>query len=539
MIVLGIHGGVTLNQHEPSAAVCIDGKIVAHCEEERYLRIKSCHGLLPALSIESALQIAGLSIHDIDLVVSPGITYDDFERRIRHHLQSLLGHCPPIRLVHHQEAHVASGFYASSAQRAIGIALDASGDGQSGLVALCDRRTGIKPVSWISNSNSIGYFYSAITSFLGFDDGDEYKVMGLASYGTPNIDLAPIFKVSNSGWEFDSHFLRDDPDPRSPFETKFSARLAQALSMPPRSKSAPLASTHQDLAASAQKAAEDGLTHLIRSTLAAHSGYDTVCLSGGVALNCVANGKLARAGVAKRIEISPVPSDRGLSIGCAFLGAAQLGDQPQPLSNPYGGREFSNESIERELTANGIAFHAIDNPTQYAASRLAAGRIIGWFQGRSESGARALGNRSILADPGTKAMQDQVNKRIKYREQFRPFAPSALAEKSSLYYDVGDQSSPYMSFAFPCFQKALEDCPATCHIDGTARLQTVAQETNPIYHRLITAFSQNTGRHAILNTSFNLKGQPIVDSPRDALMTFFGCGLDELYLGNYLVSKKR
>ena len=217
MIVLGFHGGVTLGQHEPSAALVIDGRPVAICEEERYLRVKSAHGHLPYHAIKACLEIANISFGDIDLVVTPGITYDDYEARVRDYLRHCFGSCPPIERVHHQQAHLASAFYGSGVEEALCLSLDATGDGSCGHLAHATREGGIRLIDDLPTNNSLGFFYTLMTYYLGFADGDEYKVMGLAPYGEPRIDLSRIIRPVNGGWEFDWSFVRADPPIRSPF----------------------------------------------------------------------------------------------------------------------------------------------------------------------------------------------------------------------------------------------------------------------------------------------------------------------------------
>ena len=537
MIVLGIHGGVTLGQHEPSAALLIDGRVVAVCEEERYLRIKSCYGYLPHYSIKACLALAGISADDIDLVVSAGVTYDFFESRLREYLKSTFGITPKIHLVHHQEAHLAAAFYSTNSEQALCLSLDATGDGSSGFVAKASRTSGIEVLERIPTQNSIGFFYSLITSYLGFEDGDEYKVMGLAAYGEPSVDLRPVIEARDGVWRFDWSYIRSEPPLRSPFEPKHAPKLAELLKENPRLPHEPIQKFHKDLARSAQLEFERALEGLVLHYHKRFPDLRELCYAGGVALNCVANSALFYRGWFDKIHVPPVASDRGLSLGAAYLGAVIGGDSPLPITSAALGSSYTNDQIAQELRANGISFRELSSPAVTTAELLSHGKIVGWFQGRSEAGARALGSRSIIANPRTKEMQEKVNRRIKYRESFRPFAPSVLLERSSDYFDNRGKSSPYMCFTFRCIKEREGEMGAITHADGTARVQTVQHDEAPLYHELISAFHSLTGTPLILNTSFNLKGQPIVESPRDALMTFFGCGLDALVLGPFLVEK--
>jgi carbamoyltransferase len=539
MIVLGLHGGVTVNQHEPAAALAIGGRIVALCEEERYLRVKSCYGMLPEHSIKACLKMAGIRWEEVDLVVAPGITYDFFAERIRDYLRHLFGSCPRVELVHHQEAHIAASFYGSGYEEALCLSLDASGDGACGMIATASKRDGIKVREILPTSSSIGYFYTMMTYYLGFSDGDEYKVMGLAPYGNPTIDLSKVVAPAKGGWSFDWDFLRSNPPTRSPFEPTYSPRLVELLGQPSRIPGSEFTQFHKDMARSTQDAFEECLMELVRDIKARTPEVSNFCYGGGTALNCAANRRLLYSGMFDNIYVSPVASDRGLALGCAYLGAVMSGDRPWQLWDAYLGSSYSDDVIRKELIANGIDFEEVEDGRQAGAEMLAEGMILGWYQGRSEAGARALGNRSIVSPCGDEAMRDKVNARIKYREEFRPFAPSALREDAESYFRTDGRHLPTMSFTVDAVPEKADSIRAVVHADGTARLQTVDSATNETYYDLISKYHKLTGTPVVLNTSFNLKGQPIVETPRDAIMTFFGCGLDALVMGNFVVRKHR
>lgn len=537
MIVLGLHGGVTLGQHEPAAALVVDGRVVALCEEERYLRIKGAHGHLPYHSIRHCLEFAGIDFGAVELVVTPGITYDDFAERIRDYLRHSFGSCPRLERVHHQEAHLSAAFYGSGFETALCLSLDATGDGACGMLAHATSDGGIEILDELPTRNSLGFFYTLMTYYLGFADGDEYKVMGLAPYGQPRIDLSRIIEPVNGGWRFDWSFVRAEPPVRSPFEPLYADKVAQLLGQPNRVPGGEVTEFHRDVARSTQAAMEDCLMHLVRGLKARKPEARNLCYAGGVALNCTANQRLRDAGLFDNIYVSPVASDRGLALGCAYHGAVAAGDKPWPFWNAYLGSSYSNDVIRGELESNGCAYREVEDPAAAGAELIAERKIIGWYQGRSEAGARALGNRSILASCADREMRDLVNARIKYREEFRPFAPSVLAEESQTYFRTGGADYPYMSFTVDAVPEKAAEVAAVVHVDGTARIQTVRSSDNPLYCDLIRNYARHTGRPVILNTSFNLKGQPIVETPRDALMTFFGCGLDALVMGNFVVRK--
>lgn len=542
MIVLGIHGGFTINQHEPSVALVIDGEVVAVCEEERYNRNKSSYGLMPLYSLRACLDIGKVTAKDIDLVVVTGATYDFQAQRVGHYLKHNFGIEAKVDCAHHQQAHLACAYYASGVSDAMCLSLDATGDASSGFVAYASGKTASGEDPFIKHldlptANSLGFFYTLLTHYLGFQDGDEYKVMGLAPYGTPNIDLSQILEIEENGWMLNRSFFRSEPPCKSPFEPMYSTKLETLLGQPNRTIFEPLSEFHQNLAASTQKHFEQALLNLVTHWHKQLPHTDTLCFAGGVAMNCVANEVIRQSGLFKNIFIPPMSSDRGLSLGCAYLGAQRCGDAPRPIKNAYLGSSYDNDHILKELESNSIACRQISDPSATAATLLSENKIIGWFQGASEAGARALGNRSILASPKTLAMRDEVNKRIKFREKFRPFAPAVLAERADDYFKLNSHSSPWMCFACEAQPQAVEQLKAVVHVDNTSRVQTVSQQDNPMFYEVIKNFGKLTDTPVVLNTSFNLKGQPIIETPRDALMTFFGCGLDALFLGDFLVEK--
>jgi carbamoyltransferase len=538
MIVLGLHGGVTVGQHEPGAALAVNGRIVAACEEERYLRNKSAYGYLPYYAIKACLRIANIRFEDIDLVVTPGITYDSFATRIRDYLQHNFGSCPRIERVHHHMSHLAAAFYGSGLEEALCLSLDATGDGACAMVARASRSDGIRVLEELPTNVSLGFFYTLMTYYLGFIDGDEYKVMGLAPYGKPSIDLSRIIRPAPGGWTFDWSFVRSDPPLASPFEPLYAAKLTEVLGAPNRLPGAPITDFYRDVARSAQTVTEECLLSLVDHLRALAPGSRNLCYAGGLALNCSANRRLLYSGWFDNIYISPVASDRGLALGCAYLGAVMLGDKPWPIWNPYLGSSYSGAEISQELRSNGCRFEEVDDPAAVAADLIADKKIIGWYQGRSEAGARALGNRSILASCAPQEMRDRVNARIKFREEFRPFAPSVLQESVAEWFVTnGQRDFPYMTCTLDAISSRAQQIAAVVHVDGTARIQTVRSSDNELYYGLIRNYVARTGVPVILNTSFNLKGQPIIETPRDALMTFYGCGLDALVMGDYLVRK--
>lgn len=537
MKVLGFHGGVSLRQHEPGVALIVDGRVVAACEEERYLRIKSAYGHLPYYSLKACLDIGGVSLDEIDLIVMPGINNGDLGAGVRDFLRHNFGCAPELKQIHHQKAHLAAAFYGSGFDESLCLSLDATGDRACGMLAHATKDKGIEVLEEIPTENSIGYFYTLMTYYLGFSDGDEYKVMGLAPYGEPNVDLSKIIQPSNSGWSFDWSFVRSDPPARSPFEPLYAPKLEELLGQPNRLPGAPMTDFYKNVARSTQQMTEECVSSLVSYLQSKRPECRNLAYAGGVALNCKVNRELFYSDNFDHIYVSPVSSDRGLALGCAYHGAVELGDRPWPLVNAYLGSSYSNDVIRNELESNSVSFDETDDPAGAAAELLAEDKIIGWHQGRSEAGARALGARSILASCTDGAMKDKVNARIKYREEYRPFAPAVMSEHTDDYFKANGIDFPYMCFTLDTQEAKADSLPAVVHIDNTARIQTVRSSDNELYYQTIRNYRNRTDVPVVLNTSFNLKGQPIVETPRDALMTFFGCGLDALVMGNFVVRK--
>lgn len=535
MIILGIHGGVTVNQHDAAAALLQDGKLVCCIEEERLFRVKSATGLLPIESIAACLKVAGIKLQDVDLLALPGETYEDIIPRTAEWLIHHFGYAPKLVTINHQTAHLASAFYHSGYKRAMCLSYDAYGDGISSALAIADRQSGIKVIETRPASNSLGVFYATMTSFLGFKPGeDEYKVMGLAPYGKPNVDLSFFCRATQRGYESDPSYFRSRRS-ATPYEPFYSSKLVEEIGTP-RRKDEPINDRHRDIAASTQAALEESAVSLV-CYLHKLTGENNLCLAGGIALNCSTNRLLAKLPFLDDFFVQPASSDRGLALGCALYAAAQNGETIHPINHVFHGPAYSDNEIKKALDLTGMTARQLQDPSDTAAQLLTQGKIVAWYQGRSEFGPRALGHRSILADPGLSHMKDEINARIKFREEFRPFAPSVLEECYANIYDL-KAPSPYMTIACDVKEGWGERLPATTHVNNTARVQTVSYKTDALYHDLIKNFYKMTGRPAVLNTSFNIKGQPIVETPLDAISTFAGTGIDALIIGTYLLQKQ-
>jgi carbamoyltransferase len=414
--------------------------------------------------------------------------------------------------------------------------------------------------------HSLGLLFSAVTYYTGFKvNSGEYKVMGLAPYGEPRyastildhiVDIKPdgSFRLDQSYFDYCTGLSMTSP--------KFAALFGE----PVRAPEAALTQFHMDMAASVQKVTEEVMLRLTRS-LQAETGASNLCLAGGVALNCVANGKILRDAKFKKIWIQPAAGDAGGALGAALSAYYGFLNQPrQPacaadgMCGAYLGPAFLQEDIDRRLAEAGARFDSVDTPTMLArtAQNLAAGRAVGWFQGRMEFGPRALGARSILGDARSPAMQKALNLRVKYRESFRPFAPSILSEHVSDWFEI-EEASPYMlmvadivqgrrrrmtaqeqaRFGIDKLNAVRSQIPAVTHVDHSARIQTVHRETNPVYHALLEQFRELTGCPVLVNTSFNVRGEPIVCTPEDAFRCFMGTDIERLVVGNALISKEQ
>lgn len=582
MIILGInayHG-------DASAAIVINGKLVACAEEERFNRIKHSAGF-PKEAIKYCLKEAGISIKDLDYVAIPRDPKARFLRKLYYGIK--IPKLAARRLVafkntnnikqklteifeidenkikasfvnvEHHRAHIASTFFVSGFDKALVFSADGLGDFTSTMWGIGEGNK-IKILGNISFPHSLGFYYTAITQYLGFlNYGDEYKVMGLAAYGEPVYkDEFEKILINSGNLRFklgldyflhhrklvDMHFEGGYPYLESLYSTYLEKRLG-----PHRRSSDSIETQHQNIAASLQARLEEvlfaqlnGLYRLYKS-----SKCDKLCLAGGVAFNCVANGKIFDNTSFKKIYIQPASGDAGLSIGAAYYVWHQILDKPRDfvMEHAYWGPEYSSESISYELEVMSDEFKKQscfvieikdeDELCQKAAREIADGKVVGWFQGRMEWGPRALGNRSIVVDPCRKEMKDILNKRIKHREPFRPFAPSILEEKTAEYFKQS-HPSPFMHFTYKVRPEKRNIIPASTHVDSTARLQTVSKKENPLFWQLIKEFQNLTGVPVVLNTSFN-ENEPIVNTPKEAIDCFLRTKIDVLALRNYFLRK--
>ena len=535
MNILGIHSALNQFNHDPGAALICENIVKAVCEEERFNRVKSSRGYFPLWSIRNVLKEGGLSIKDIDKVYTTGVTARE---KLEPHLVSFFDHyfgfVPEIVFVDHQDAHLASAFYCSGFDESMCLSYDGIGDKSSGKLAVGNGRD-IEVLETIDISQSLGNFYSAMTAYLGFKPvEDEYKVMGLASYGEESVDLSEMVSVSEDSFTINSSFFRDLQSIISNDQPLYSHKLVELLG-PPRLNGGEINESHIKVAYSSQKALEQCILALV-TRLHQKTGLRKLCVAGGVGLNCSANSMLYKLPFLDRIFIQPASSDRGLPLGSALIGQLEYKEKFVVPDHIFLGPSYEDRDYLDALKIARVPFKKIDSVESHAAQMLSEGRIIGWFQGRSECGPRALGNRSILADPRSATMKDEINLRVKFREEFRPFAPAVLEEEAPAIFEM-EYPSPFMTITFKVRPGWVNQLAAITHIDGTARVQTVSSVQNERFYNLIREFSKLSSVPVVLNTSFNARGEPIVETPANALATFFSTGLDTLYLGNFVVTK--
>jgi len=560
--ILGIGG----YSHDSAAALVCDGILVAGVAEERLTR-KKHQGGVPRKAVAYCLEAAGLGPNDVDhigvymrpflrlgrrlpyrvtqMVHSPVYSLGFMAYEVLHNAQylwgmrSLRGTKAKLHFMEHHPAHAASAFLVSPYDEAALLTIDYVGE-FSATWAGVGHGTTIRRLRATDYPHSLGVFYSAITDYLGFlRASDEYKVMGLASYGEPEFfdDFKAILQERPDGWyATDRSWLVCHYAPGSRtgyFSKKFIDRFG-----PPRAKGEPIEARHRNIAASAQRLLEERVLGIAR-WLAEATGQRRLCLAGGVALNCAMNGRLRRESPFDDIYVQAAAGDDGIAIGAAYQLHHQLtrAGRAFVMRDTRIGPSFSNETIRAFLEGAKIRFETPASLEERAADLLAEGKIVGWFQDRMEFGPRALGARSILADPTRPEMKDLLNKYVKHREDFRPFAPSVAEEDASAFF-TGCQSSPFMLFVYPVEPDKRALVPAITHVDGTARVQTVSKDVHPKFHRLIRAFERRRGVPMVLNTSFNVMGEPIVNTPGEAVRCFFSTGMDALVIGDYVVVKQ-
>jgi carbamoyltransferase len=589
--------GISAYYHDSAAALVRDGEIVAAAQEERFSR-KKHDARFPAGAIDSCLQQAGITVADIDEVVFYDKPLVKFERLLETYLSyapngfrsfvaampvwlkeklylkatlkrelAALGglkekELPKLMFTEHHQSHAASAFYPSPFERAAVLCLDGVGEWATTSVWLGDGNR-LTPQWELDFPHSLGMLYSAFTYYTGFRvNSGEYKLMGLAPYGEPKyVDLILEHLID----------LKEDGTFRLNMKyfnyatglTMTNRRFADLFGAPARTPETDIAQKEMDIARSIQAVTEEVVLRLAR-TIHKELEVDYLCLAGGVALNCVANGRILREGPFKDIWIQPAAGDAGGALGAALVAWHEYHEQPRSvnghdsMAGSYLGPRFSDSEIRTQLDAQGAVYEQLDaeQMPERLGDILADEKVVGWFQGRMEFGPRSLGGRSIIGDPRSEKMQSVMNLKIKYRESFRPFAPAVLAEDVSEYFEL-DRPSPYMLIVAPVQEKLRiemsdeqqrlfgidklnvrrSQIPAITHVDYSARVQTVHNDTNPRFHAVLESFKAKTGCAVLVNTSFNVRGEPIVCTPEDAYRCFMRTEMDYLVIENFLLAK--
>jgi carbamoyltransferase len=559
MLTLGINYS---QMHDSSVCIVRDGELLFAVAEERISRLKH-DARFPQHAIRACLEFAGVDAARVDEVCfgwpAPVATF-------RHDVKCYAARSLPVsylnvlnstrqfasmwhqengakqfaqmfgpskarmRFVDHHLAHALSAYCYSGFGEAAIVVMDGRGAWEAS--SIWHGRGGqLKHVLTIPFPDSVGLFYSMFTGYLGFQpNSDEWKVMGLAPYGRPGIDLGDFIHLDALPYRVESRLLLMS-NGAGPF-TEMRGRFG-----PPRAPESAISEQHKDIAYAVQDACEAAMMNVVRLAIQ-RTGCKNVCLAGGVALNSKANGKILASGLVDGFFVQPAATDDGVALGAALAQYVEGGGTlpNRAMRHAYFGPAFDDAAIEASLRTYKIRSSALSDPAATAAELLSHGKILGWFQGRMEFGPRALGSRSILADARDPEMNAKVNNAVKFREWWRPFAPSLKKEAAAEYLESATDS-PFMILTAQVRAEKRAVIPAVTHVDGSARPQTVEKETNPLYWRLLDEFEKRTGVPVIMNTSFNLRGEPIVDTPTDAIRTFFSSGMDALLMGNFLVEK--
>lgn len=539
MYILGINGGVRLGYRDASAVLTLNGKVVAAVEEERLNRIKSSPHQLPELAIRQVLEIAGISIKDVAIVATHGSTWGgQYGEVLKNFFQTNFAHKPLLMRFHHHDCHAAGAYFSSGFDEALIFTFDNSGDGIGTQVGLA-RGKEIDVLERIARPNSLGMFYGLVTQYCGFvRDSDEYKLMGLAPFGTAGIDLSDILMVNEDGFKLNLDYIQkiEDGHPQPSIQQAiYSKKLIKKFGNR-RLPHQEYTQFYEDFAASAQSQVELAITNLVRKYIR-KTGVKKICISGGVGLNCAANKAILEMTEVESLFVQPAAGDAGISQGAAYLANLSQAILPEKISDVYWGKSYSNEEIYADIEKLGLKATKIDNPAKNAAKLVSEGKVVGWFQGRMEFGPRALGNRSILANPLLKNIQSIVNQKIKFREGFRPFCPSLLEDDFDFYFEGKQKIAPYMTVNYKTQSDMKNLLPGVIHVNHTARIQTVSEQSNSLFHEYLQELKKLTGHGVTLNTSFNVNHQPIVENPVQAISTFYGSGLEALVIGEYLLSK--
>ncbi len=556
--------------HISSSALMINGKLVSAVPEERFTRKKWTTDF-PIKSANWCLKNSNLTWDDLDLIAipwNPGLNISSASSRWDSNISwrgEMLSNIPSnifkatnnynpgvmslsfdktkIVYFNHHDCHAASAIFVSPFSKCDYLTIDGHGEVETCLMGKFDGKS-LKNFHSISYPHSVGLLYGTFTDFLGFKpDNDEWKTMALASFSMrENLydkKFLEIYKLNKNGFELNLSYFDFYLFDRKP---SFYNKKLKDLFGKPREKNEKITKRHHEIAGALQRSFEKIVFHLLKITKRLGGKSNNIVLAGGAAMNCVFNGRLEKKSIYKNNFIPPWPDDLGVSIGATVMANKNFKSimkQSNQNKSVYLGPKYSNREIENLLTKYSLKFRKIKKITTYVAEKISKGYLVGWFQDRMEFTHRALGNRSILADPRNKNMKNIINKAVKYREGFRPFAPAVLGEKAHEIFDIKKEKKiEFMEKAIMVKNNWKKIIPAVTHIDGTARVQTVFENYNPKFYKLIKEFYKLTNVPVLVNTSFNLNGEPIVENPSDAIRTFHTCGLDVLVLGEYIIEKR-
>ncbi len=555
--------GISCFYHDSAAAIVIDGNLLAASNEERFSR-KKHDPEVPVGAVNYCLDRAGIEINDLDYIAFYDKPFLKFDRILTGYMATpFISYCPFLQAIPlwlrkkiwteyiigkeldyngemlflpHHLSHAAGTFYSSPFDKAAILTIDGVGEWANASFGIGNNNS-VKLLGEMHYPHSVGLLYSAITYYLGFRvNSAEYKIMGLAPYGKPKyVDLIEdnLVTIHDDGSihlnmkYFNFHYGM----------TMTGKKMEDLFGQPRRTPETELASFHNDIAASIQKVTEKivlRMAHHVKK----ETGMDNLCMAGGVALNCTANGHLLREKLFKNIYIQPASGDAGGAVGAALYAHHKTtGDKKKNQGFFDLGPVYSDDEIYKFLKTYNIPYIKEDNPAKLIAREVADGKIVGIYQGAAEYGPRALGFRSILADPRDNQMKEKINAAVKYREKFRPFAPAVMIEHAQVYFECDGDEYPFMLFNFMVHEDKRDIIPAVTHIDNSSRIQTVSKKDNSVFHDILDEFKNLTGVALVLNTSFNLRGHPIVNTPEDAFATFCSGGIDILLLGGYIVDK--
>jgi carbamoyltransferase len=554
--------------HDPSAALFEGGDLIFAIEEERCIRRKHATGVFPENAIRSCLDYANIELDDVSKIILPYNPHLKNKRFVHHlkksiaitnhpvrkawrgtlqfknyfqnrffpdlhvkdHLNEIGGPLPKIEHREHHRCHAASAFYPTDFEDAVVLTVDGAGEYDSTVVWRGDK-SGLERVRTYQYPNSLGHFFGTVTEYLGYRAfNGEGKIMGLAPYGTVSQEIESKLRENarfDSDYEVTGLLGRGSDVSTTRFEEIFDQE--------PKNKHDEFGKFEKDLARTTQYLLEETIVDIVKKYVT-ELGTNNVALAGGVMLNCKLNKRIMELDCVDNIFIQPVAHDGGLSLGAGWLESNPT--EVDPMTDIYSGLEYNQEEAESVLRTNKISYKEVDHTERYVAERLSEGKLVGWFQGKLEMGPRALGNRSILADPRTIESRDQVNEYVKHREKWRPFAPSILEEAAEEYL-INAEASPYMIKTFDTVPEKRNEIEAVLHPgDKTTRPQTVRKDQNPRYYRLISEFEDITDVPVLLNTSFNDHAEPIVNTPTEALKDFYGMGLDILVIEDLLIEKE-